>query len=462
MHQGSTTHAPSTSSEHLPEADFAAAHAARAAKRLNEPPVAAAATATRPPGQTADGEATPSPVARWLRELEERRYPSVLGHDEFLERLRLEKRRADRSGSPLSLVLLRHWPEADAGGSSRSSRSSRSPRSSGSSRLHSPAAPAHERASALMACLRERVRETDLLGQMDSGDCAVLLTDTGAEGRRGFIARIGRALHGPAPGSSEGSRHALHGLDTGELAMTSATYPDQLFENLDAGREVVPLGSLMLDETSPAVASGYAGKRLLDLVGALAGLVLLAPVMAAVAVAVAATSPGPVLFRQVRLGRGGAPFVFYKFRTMRHGADDAVHRDFVARLISEPGAQPETGTAFKLVGDPRVTPLGRFLRRTSLDELPQFFNVLRGDMSLVGPRPPIPYEARHYRAWHLRRLLQVKPGITGPWQVAGRSQVPFDEMVRMDLRYIAGCSLGLDLRLLLRTVGVVFSGHGAR
>ena len=389
-----------------------------------------------------------TPIARWWNELEqrleERRPAAVLGHDEFLERLRLEKRRADRSGHALSLVLLR-------------------PRNPVTREQSGPAwQPPHLHAAALMAQLRELVRETDLLGQMDSGDCAVLLTDTGAEGRRGFIARIGRALHGPAPGSSEGSRHALHGLDTGELAMTSATYPDQLFENLDAGREVVPLGSLMLDETSPAVASGYAGKRLLDLVGALAGLVLLAPVMAAVAVAVAATSPGPVLFRQVRLGRGGAPFVFYKFRTMRHGADDAVHRDFVARLISEPGAQPETGTAFKLVGDPRVTPLGRFLRRTSLDELPQFFNVLRGDMSLVGPRPPIPYEARHYRAWHLRRLLQVKPGITGPWQVAGRSQVPFDEMVRMDLRYIAGCSLGLDLRLLLRTVGVVFSGHGAR
>ena len=447
MHQGPTTHAPSTPLGQPPGAGFATAHAASSARGLNAPTVT---TTHVPPGRTTSQEAPPSSVARWLRELEERRYASVLGHDEFLERLRLEKRRADRSGSPLSLVLLRHGPAADAGRSSRSSHSTAS------------ATPAHERASALMAFLRERVRETDLLGQMDSGDCAVLLTDTGAEGRRGFIARIGRALQGPTPGSSEASRHALHGLDTGELAMTAATYPDQLFENLDAGRDVVPLGSLMLDETSPAAGSGYAGKRLLDIAGALAGLALLAPVMAAVAVGVAVTSPGPVLFRQLRLGRGGAPFVFYKFRTMRHGADDAVHREFVAKLISEPGAQPEAGTAFKLLGDPRVTPLGRFLRRTSLDELPQFFNVLRGDMSLVGPRPPIPYEARHYRAWHLRRLLQVKPGITGPWQVAGRSQVPFDEMVRMDLRYIARCSLGLDLRLLLRTVGVVFSGRGAR
>jgi lipopolysaccharide/colanic/teichoic acid biosynthesis glycosyltransferase len=308
-----------------------------------------------------------------------------------------------------------------------------------------------------MARLRELVRETDLLGQMDSGDCAVLLPDTDARGLQGFVARIGRELRaGAGP----------------ELAMTAATYPDQLFENLGAGREVVPLGSLMLDDTGPAAPAGYTGKRVLDLVGASLALVLLAPLMAAVALAVAVSSPGPVVFRQLRLGRGGAPFVFYKFRTMTHGADDGVHRDFVARLITGAGAAAVSAPnmqadgqapgGFKLQRDPRVTQLGRFLRRTSLDELPQFFNVLRGDMSLVGPRPPIPYEARHYRAWHLRRLLQLKPGLTGPWQVSGRSQVPFDEMVRMDLRYIARCSLALDLLLLVRTVGVVLSGRGAR
>ena len=400
------------------------------------------------PAPTAVGPQQPlpasTPAARWWREIEERlderRPAAVLGHDEFLERLRLEKRRADRCGAALSLVLLRPWGPGTQPG-------------------RPPAGPAHERASALMARLRALVRETDLLGQMDSGDCAVLLTDTGAPGRLGFVLRIGRALR--AAGGPE-------------LAMTGATYPDRLFENLDAGREVVPLGSLMLDDTGATVRTGsYAGKRLLDLAGAALALVLLAPLMAVVAAAVAASSPGPVVFRQVRLGRGGAPFVFYKFRTMTHGSDDAVHRDFVARLIAGTPARTASGAGvpgepaqdrggFKLQDDPRVTTLGRFLRRTSLDELPQLFNVLRGDMSLVGPRPPIPYEARHYRAWHLRRLAQVKPGITGPWQVAGRSQVPFDEMVRMDLRYVAHASLGLDLLLLARTVGVVFSGRGAR
>lgn len=384
----------------------------------------------------------------------------MLGHDEFLDRLRLEKRRVDRSDAPLSLVLFRPLgPSVKTGhpGHSdhpdhpdRSGRAGNRAADELASSRHRPGLlpghTTHARASALMARLRTMVRETDLLGQLDSGDCAVLLPDTDSQGRRGFIARIARELR------------AVEGL---QLSTASATYPDQLFENLDAGREAVPLGSLMLDETTPDTRSGYPGKRLLDLVGASVALVLLAPVMAAVALAVAAGSRGPVIFRQVRLGRGGAPFEFYKFRTMAHDADDTVHRDYVARLIRE-GAPAAGEAGFKLHADPRITRLGRFLRRTSLDELPQFFNVLRGDMSLVGPRPPIPYEARHYRAWHLRRLLSVKPGITGPWQVAGRSRVPFDDMVRMDLRYIARCSLALDLWLLLRTLAVVWRGEGAR
>lgn len=184
-------------------------------------------------------------------------------------------------------------------------------------------------------------------------------------------------------------------------------------------------------------------KRIEDVVLASLILVLISPLLLAIAIGVRLTSPGPALFRQRRNGLDGTEIVVWKFRSMRTQDDGAV-----------------VPQATK--GDPRITPFGAFLRRTSLDELPQFFNVLRGDMSLVGPRPPIPYEARHYRAWHLRRLLQLKPGLTGPWQVSGRSQVPFDEMVRMDLRYIARCSLALDLLLLVRTVGVVLSGRGAR
>jgi lipopolysaccharide/colanic/teichoic acid biosynthesis glycosyltransferase len=149
---------------------------------------------------------------------------------------------------------------------------------------------------------------------------------------------------------------------------------------------------------------------------------------------------------------------------MRTDADDSIHRDFVANLIRRDeaaGLANGTTATFKIKADPRITPIGRFIRRSSIDELPQLFNVLKGEMSLVGPRPPIPYEAAQYQPWHLRRVVSVKPGMTGIWQVEGRSRVPFNEMVRMDLRYIRECSLALDLQLMFKTVMVVLRGIGA-
>ena len=151
---------------------------------------------------------------------------------------------------------------------------------------------------------------------------------------------------------------------------------------------------------------------------------------------------------------------------MAAGSDDRIHRAYVANLIDgKPDLRESSGEGgkqlFKLKADPRITPVGRFIRKTSIDELPQFFNVLKGEMSLVGPRPPILYEAAHYQAWHLRRLLSAKPGLTGLWQVEGRSKVSFDEMVRMDLRYIRDCSLEMDLRILAKTVKVVLRCEGA-
>jgi lipopolysaccharide/colanic/teichoic acid biosynthesis glycosyltransferase len=181
-----------------------------------------------------------------------------------------------------------------------------------------------------------------------------------------------------------------------------------------------------------------------------------------VSLAIKLTSPGPVIFRQLRLGRGGAPFMIYKFRSMRTDVDDRIHRDFVVELIRGAGGGDGGGArVFKVQRDPRITRIGRLIRKTSLDELPQFFNVLKGDMSLVGPRPPLPYEAQNYRPWHLRRVLEMKPGMTGIWQVEGRSRVSFDEMVRMDLRYLREASFGLDVKLLLQTFKVVFRGDGA-
>lgn len=208
----------------------------------------------------------------------------------------------------------------------------------------------------------------------------------------------------------------------------------------------------------PAWAWGV--KRLIDMGGALAVLVLGAPVLGLLALFVKLSSPGPIFFRQVRLGKGGAPFAFYKFRTMHHNNDDRAHRDFCQNFINgQMGGDDDRGV-FKMVSDPRVTRIGTFLRRTSLDELPQFWNVLRGEMSLVGPRPPISYELEHYQDWHKDRL-KVKPGLTGLWQVSGRSSVSFDEMVMLDLHYIQGWSLALDLKIMLKTLPVMVRGDGA-
>jgi len=205
-------------------------------------------------------------------------------------------------------------------------------------------------------------------------------------------------------------------------------------------------------------------KRAIDIVGGAILALLCLPFCVLIALVVKATSKGPVLFRQQRVGQYGKQFTFLKFRSMYVDNDHSVHKQFVTQMITREldGARSEKNQGvYKLTSDKRITRVGRFLRRTSLDELPQFINVLRGDMSLVGPRPPIPYELAAYQTWHRRRLLEVKPGITGLWQVTGRSTVDFDEMVRLDLRYATSWTPWLDLRILLRTPLAVIKGSGA-
>jgi exopolysaccharide biosynthesis polyprenyl glycosylphosphotransferase len=206
-------------------------------------------------------------------------------------------------------------------------------------------------------------------------------------------------------------------------------------------------------------------KRSVDMVGSVGGILILSPLMLIIAAAIKMTSPGPVIFKQTRMGKRGVPFIFYKFRSMSANADDRIHREYVASLINGNHAAINQGDTakplYKIKWDPRVTRVGSIIRKTSMDELPQLFNVLRGDMSLVGPRPPIPYEAEKYEAWHLRRILEIRPGITGLWQVEGRSKTSFDDMVRMDLRYIRNCSPMFDLKILLRTIKVVLKREGA-
>jgi lipopolysaccharide/colanic/teichoic acid biosynthesis glycosyltransferase len=195
------------------------------------------------------------------------------------------------------------------------------------------------------------------------------------------------------------------------------------------------------------------------------GLVLLAPIFAAVALAIKLTSKGPVFFRQERIGRHGKPFVFLKFRTMYADNDSSLHQEYVRQLIAgkaQPNPSNGNGTGvYKITSDPRITRVGGLLRRTSIDELPQLINVLRGEMSLVGPRPPVPYEVGAYDIWHRCRLLEAAPGITGLWQVNGRSRVRFDDMVRLDIRYARTWSLWLDIKILLHTPHAVLLGEGA-
>lgn len=211
-----------------------------------------------------------------------------------------------------------------------------------------------------------------------------------------------------------------------------------------------------------------ATKRILDVLVSSIALVLVAPLMLVVGLAIKLDSPGPVLFKQRRvkgLSPDGKPvlFTFYKFRSMRHQADSGVHQKFMSDFINGNGTLHKDGNGkavYKLASDRRVTRVGSILRKTSVDELPQLINVIKGDMSLVGPRPAIPYEVEQYKEWHKRRLV-VTPGITGLWQVKGRSSVTFDEMVRWDIEYAEDRSLRMDLRILFQTVPAVLSGKGA-
>ena len=349
----------------------------------------------------------------------------VLSHQRFLRELQREKRRAERSGSALSLVMYRvDKPNADSFG-------------------------LIERQLGVLLALK---RETDTVGHLDQCAIAVLCPDTDESGAKAFIAKIA-------------ARDGASGFTA-----ISSTYPDDAFDSLEDRQGHAPAALTPIVASDQTASSGVPAwlRRSVDAALASVALCLFSPLMAGVAVAIRLTSRGPIIFKQKRLGRGGVPFTFYKFRSMVPNGDDQIHRAFVANLIANNsgGQAPNTGSiqpaSYKIESDPRVTPIGRFIRKTSIDELPQLFNVLKGDMSMVGPRPPIPYEAVQYQPWHLRRIVSVKPGITGLWQVDGRSKVTFDEMVRMDLHYIRNHSLALDLKILLKTVLVVLRCDGAR
>ena len=229
--------------------------------------------------------------------------------------------------------------------------------------------------------------------------------------------------------------------------------PD-LFQLALSRVDIEDLGGIPIIGVKEVSITGWnlAFKRASDLVISLAALILLSPLMLLISVIIKLDSPGPILFKQVRVGKGGRRFVFYKFRSMRHGAEEE-RRQLADR-------DEVVGVTFKIRNDPRCTRVGRLLRRASLDELPQFYNVLRGEMSLIGPRPAIPSEVEQYQEWH-RRRLEIPPGITGLWQVSGRSQLTFDEMCLLDIYYLENWSPLLDLKIALKTAPAVLAGRGA-
>lgn len=345
----------------------------------------------------------------------------VLSRDNILTQLYREKRRADRSRAPLSLVVMRLTGHGEFDKDDRQD---------------------------ILMDLSFSMRETDFIGQLGDGVVAFLLPYSDSVAAEAFSIQIIDRVSIPAAN------------------VQFATYPDPKFDTLlvDALAQIGTNQELAHSPLRKSVASRGV-KRAIDIAGATILLTIVSPLMLITALAVKLTSPGPVIFRQMRIGRWGKPFPFYKFRSMRCDNDDTVHREYVKNLIQGRHDEINQGDAddpvYKLRSDSRITPVGRIIRRASIDELPQLFNVLKGEMSLVGPRPPIPYEIENYQPWHMRRLQEVRPGITGLWQVDGRSKTSFDEMVRLDLRYIRNWTLWLDIKILFKTVVVVIRCDGA-
>ncbi len=309
----------------------------------------------------------------------------------------------------------------------------------------------------MLSALRGATRETDVTGWYTTNSVmGVVFTEIVLENNAvlsTILSRIGAVLRGR--------------LDTDQFSQIKFSFhvfPDD-WDWQNPERPSNPTLYPDFEKRQQSNRLGRALKRGMDVSGSLLLLAVLSPVFFAIAVAIKLTSRGPILFRQQRIGEHGTPFTFLKFRSMCADNDFSQHKEYVRKLIAGQAVkQPTNGTGggvFKLTNDTRITPVGSFLRRTSLDELPQFFNVLRGDMSLVGPRPPLPYEVEAYATWHRRRLLEAKPGITGLWQVQGRSRIGFDDMVRLDLRYARNCSPWLDLKILVQTPGAVIAGNGA-
>jgi exopolysaccharide biosynthesis polyprenyl glycosylphosphotransferase len=362
-------------------------------------------------------------------------YHEICDENTFLNILCNERNRTERSEKPFLLLLIEidQVLQADPGG---------------------------EALKTILSVLPSSKRETDICGWYENGHkLGMIFTEIDPidtqEARKAISTKIRKKLSANIP-------HEL----MMKISVSFHFYP----EKYDTAGEKLELfekslyPDIQLDVTTKV--KGQLIKRVVDIIGSSLALLLFSPVFCLLSLFIVVNSKGPVLFRQERLGQFGKKFIFLKFRSMYVHTDDSIHREYIKKLITENMASEEDHNGvnppvYKIRNDPRVTPVGRFLRKTSLDELPQLLNVLKGEMSLVGPRPAIPYEFKSYDIWHRYRLLQVKPGITGLWQVTGRSSTSFDEMVRLDLKYIHEWSLWLDLKILLLTPLAVIKGKGA-
>jgi lipopolysaccharide/colanic/teichoic acid biosynthesis glycosyltransferase len=357
---------------------------------------------------------------------------TLLQEPVFHSMLTLERRRAERSRNSFVLMLL------DAGAFAGSETSD-------------------HLMSQVASVVLKTARETDLVGWYKNGlVLGVIFTETSVE----FKDSITEILRSKVVNALDDE---LSRKVTSNLVVTVHLYPES--QDGDGGEPIAD-SRLYPDLTqgNPKKSLPLLVKRTTDIIGSSALLVLASPLLVVVALAIKLTSKGPVIFQQDRLGQFGARFKCLKFRTMYTDNDPKIHKEYCQRFIAG-RADGETASGktpvYKITNDPRVTPVGRFLRKASLDELPQFWNVLTGQMSLVGPRPPVPYEYAVYDIWHRRRVLEAKPGVTGLWQVSGRSRMSFNDMVRLDLRYSQSWSLWLDLKILVATPRAVLGGEGA-
>lgn len=348
----------------------------------------------------------------------------------FKRMLAIERKRTERSREPFLLMLL------GAGN-------------------HHASENGDKALDSMLPFLLSSVRETDVIGwYKDRITVGVIFTGLADNDKNSILSVILSRLS-----------DTFRTFDQfNQINISFHFFPDD-WDNYNPGRPSDP--TLYPD---PAIRNGGRQamlriKRGVDIVGGLLMLVLCLPLFMIIALAIIVSSRGPVLFRQQRVGQYGKTFTFLKFRSMYIGSDPGPHREYATKLIAgkEDCKQPigKGDHIYKLTNDNRVTRVGKFLRKTSLDELPQLLNVLKGEMSLVGPRPAIPYEVAAYQLWHRRRVVEAKPGLTGLWQVSGRCRIKFDEMVRLDLRYAASWSPWLDLKILLRTPLAMIKGTGA-